>query len=120
MTHILNPRRSPRAPARCSARLAFSDGSRLDAETEDVSALGCQVVVARALRVDTVLSVEISCQSLEERLAVQGHVAWSSGTSPYRAGIAYEKSGHRAAARWFDALLRATPGLRPRHGVPDR
>ena len=99
MTHILNPRRSPRAPARCSARLAFSDGSRLDAETEDVSALGCQVVVARALRVDTVLSVEISCQSLEERLAVQGHVAWASGTSPYRAGIAYDRE-RRMPRRW--------------------
>jgi hypothetical protein len=47
-------------------------------------------------------------------------VAWSSGTSPFRAGIAFAKGGQRSAARWFEALLAADRKLAPRRDVPDR
>jgi len=120
MEYIQNPRRSARAPVRCRAKLGFSDGSRLDADTEDVSAHGCQVVSARALPVDSPISVELSCDAMAEPLAVQGHVAWSSGTSPFRAGIAFAKGGQRSAARWYEALLKADPSLAPRRGIPDQ
>ncbi|HSN91758.1 MAG TPA: PilZ domain-containing protein [Anaeromyxobacteraceae bacterium] len=120
MEYIQNPRRSARAPARCRAKLGFSDGARLEADTEDVSAHGCQVVTPRALPVDAAISVELSCPSLPEPLAVQGRVAWCTLSSPFRVGIAFEKGGQRSAGRWFEALLAADPSLAPRRGVPDR
>jgi hypothetical protein len=120
MEYIQNPRRSARAPARCRAKLGFTDGSRLEAQTEDVSPHGCQVVTPRALVVDAQVAVELSCDALAEPLAIQGNVAWSSASSPYRAGIAFAKGGQRSAARWFEALLAADPELAPRRGVPDR
>jgi hypothetical protein len=120
MEYIQNPRRSARAPVRCWVKLGFSDGSRLEAETEDVSAHGCQVVSARSLPVDAPISVELGCDAMSEPLAVQGHVAWSSGTSPFRAGIAFAKGGQRSAARWYEALLKADPSLAPRRDIPDQ
>jgi hypothetical protein len=120
MEYIQNPRRSPRAPARCRAKLGFVDGSRVEAETEDVSPHGCQVVSPRAVPLDAQISVELSSDLPVEALAVQGTVAWCSGTPPFRAGIAFAKGGQRSAARWFEALLAADPKLAPRRDVPDR
>jgi hypothetical protein len=119
MDHIQNPRRTPRAPARCRARLTFADGSHLDADTEDVSAMGCQVIVPRAVPVDTHLSLQLTATGVDHPLVVQAHVAWVSEVSPYRAGIAVEKNGQKACSRWYEALLKADPRLSPRR-VPDK
>jgi hypothetical protein len=82
--------------------------------------MGCQVVLPRAIPVDTHVSLELSAVGLAAPLVVQAHVAWVSDSSPYRAGIAVEKNGQRLSARWFETLLRSDPGLSPRRGVPDR
>src|SRR5512138_1350415 len=120
MEPIRNPRRGPRAPVRLQAKLTFSDGSKVQAETEDVSALGCQVVCARAAQVDAAVWIEIAAPGMKEPLAVQAHVACVSDSAPHRIGIAYEKGGQRAGAKWFDALLSADPSLVPRREFPDR
>jgi hypothetical protein len=116
---IVNPRRAPRAPARCRAGVGSSVGY-FEAETEDIGTMGCQVVSPKLLRKGDALQLHITNPKVESPLKVTGRVAWVSPQAPWRVGIAFDEASLREAGRWFDALIVAYPGLGGYRRVPDR
>jgi hypothetical protein len=116
---IVNPRRAPRAPARCRAAVVHSQG-RFEAETEDIGSMGCQVVSPRAIRKGEPVELLVTNPRVDEPLGVVGRVAWVSAREPWRVGIAFDAGELEASARWFDRLLEAYPGLRGYRRVPER
>jgi hypothetical protein len=116
---IANPRRTPRAPARCHAAVLCGD-VRFEAETEDIGAMGCQVVSPRLVRRGQALELIITNEKVEEPLAVKGRVAWVSAQAPWRVGIAFEEASVAPSTRWFQRLVAANPRLSGYQRVPDR
>ncbi len=116
---IVNPRRAPRAPARCRAAVVAPQGW-FEAETEDIGSMGCQVVAPKLVRKGDVVQLVVTNVKLEEPLKVNGRVAWVSPQPPWRAGIAFDGGGLKESARWFDRLVGAYPGLGGYRRVPDR
>lgn len=107
---LVNPRRSPRAPARCRAQLRVTDAA-WETPTEDVGPHGCKVIVPRALTPGTPVQVALRNAAMPEPLVVAGRVAWVAPSAPHRAGIAFVEGAHVASTRWFDQLLSANPEL---------
>jgi len=105
---VLNPRRAPRVPLRCrvEVRDRFAAWS---AETEDLSALGCQLVTPRLVAPGRTLQLDIRCTPLGRDVLAAGRVVWSRPRSPGRMGIEFEVP--RTDVGWFDQLLRANPLL---------
>ncbi len=116
---ITNPRRAPRAPARCRARVA-APGGTFDAETEDVGARGCQVVSPSLVRRGEPIEIILTSEKLPEGLRVTGRVAWVSVQAPWRVGIAFDEAHVPAGERWFERLVAATPGLGAFKRVPEK
>ena len=116
---IVNPRRAPRAPAHCRATVA-TPGGAFEAETEDVSARGCQLIAPRPLRTGDRVEVAVSCAKLPEPLCVAGKVAWASPQAPWRAGIAFDEATVAVAKGWFDRLVATVPGLVGARRIPER
>jgi hypothetical protein len=116
---IANPRRAPRAPARCRAAVASPLG-HFDAETEDIGAMGCQLVSPKLVRKGDMLQLVVTNERVRERLRATARVAWVSPQAPWRVGISFDETSHGEAARWFDELLAAFPGLGGFRRVPDR
>jgi hypothetical protein len=116
---IANPRRAPRAPARCRAAVVSPQG-HFDAETEDIGSMGCQVVSPKLVRKGDMLQLVVSNERVRERLRTTGRVAWVSPQAPWRVGIAFDEASQADAAQWFEALLGAFPGLGGFRRVPDR
>jgi hypothetical protein len=119
MEYVVNPRRSPRAPVRCSARVVTAQGP-LEAETEDLSAHGVQIVCPRELRRGDSVRVTLTHKALKEPLEVAGRVSWASPQEPWRAGIGFDDGSLRAAKRWYERLVQASPGLPSFDRVPER
>lgn len=117
---IVNPRRSPRAPARCRAAVVSSTHGVFDAETEDIGSMGCQLVSPRQLRKGDLVNLVVTNELVAEPLKISGRVAWVSPVAPYRLGIAFVDGSHHDSARWFDLLLSAYPGLGGYRRVPDK
>jgi hypothetical protein len=116
---ITNPRRVPRAPARCRAAVASAAGS-FEAETEDIGARGCQVVSPRGVKRGETVRITIANDKVLERLRVSGKVAWVSAQFPWRVGIAFDEEALPECARWFDQLVAAHPGMGALRKVPAR
>jgi hypothetical protein len=116
---LQNPRRSPRAPVRCSATVISASGS-FDATTEDIGAFGCQLVSPRLIRKGEPVQLVVSHEEGKERLRVSGRVAWASEQQPWRLGIAYDHSVLGQSKKWFDDLLARDPVLGGFRRVPDR
>jgi hypothetical protein len=116
---IVNPRRAPRAPARCHA-VVLCGGARFDAETEDIGSMGCQVVSPRLLRRGEPVDVLVTNEKVEEPLEARGRVAWVSAQAPWRIGVAFEEASVPRSARWFERLVAAYPGLSGYRRVPER
>jgi hypothetical protein len=116
---IVNPRRGPRATARCHAHLALA-GNAFEAETEDIGPLGCQVVATRPFRLGQAVEVLVASDAIRDRLQAAGRVAWASSRAPWRIGIAFEAPAIASATRWFDQLVEAIPGIAASRGLPDR
>lgn len=115
----MNPRRAPRAPARCRAAVVSPHG-RFEGDTEDIGSLGCQVVSPQLVRKGDAVQLLITNEKLEEPLQAAGRVAWVSARPPWRAGIAFDDRCLAASARWFDRLISVYPGLSGYRRVPDR
>jgi hypothetical protein len=114
---ILNPRRLPRVPLRCTVdiRHRFSTWS---GQTEDLGPGGCQIVSPRAVDPGRELKLVIRCDALGRPIEESGKVVWSRAEAPARLGVAFKK---REEDGWFEALLAADPAAsRIAHGVPDR
>jgi hypothetical protein len=116
---IVNPRRAPRAPARCRAAVLHPRG-RFEADTEDVGSMGCQVVAPKAVGRGDPVVLLVTCDRVDEPLEAKGRVAWVSAREPWRVGIAFDDGSLLAAARWFELLVAACPGLGGGRRVPDR
>jgi len=116
---IVNPRRAPRAPARCRATV-ISPAGAFDAETEDISARGCQVVSPKLVKKRDALALVIRSAKVPEPLSVSGKVAWVSGQPPWRIGIAFDDGHVAAAERWFEKLVAGHPGLGAFRRVPEK
>jgi len=116
---VVNPRRSPRAPVRCRAQVITAQGP-LEAETEDLSAHGVQVVVSRELRRGEIVRVSLSHRAVREPLEVPGKVSWTSPQAPWRTGIAFDEAACRQSKRWYERLVEALPGMPSLDRVPDR
>jgi hypothetical protein len=116
---IQNPRRSPRAPARCRVGVVSGQGT-FEAVTEDVGAHGCQLVSPRLVRKGEPVQLELAHGALKEPLRLAGRVAWASERAPWRLGIAFDESAHEDSTRWFERLLTSVPGLAPFRRIPDR
>jgi hypothetical protein len=107
---LVNPRRAPRAPARCRAEIRLTDAA-WEGPTEDVGPRGCQVIVPRALKPGIRVHVALHSAAVPDPLVVAGHVAWVAPNAPWRSGIAFVEGALVASTRWFERLLTAHPEL---------
>src|SRR5512145_3147773 len=106
---ILNPRRAPRAPARCRATVLTPAGA-FDAETEDIGARGCQVVSPKLVKKGDPVRIAVSADRVASELRMEGKVAWVSARPPWRVGIAFDDAKVHAGEVWFEKLVAASPG----------
>ncbi|HET8541196.1 MAG TPA: PilZ domain-containing protein [Anaeromyxobacter sp.] len=116
---ITNPRRAPRAPARCRTAVLAPTGS-FEAETEDIGAYGCQVVSPKGVKKDDLVQVTIANDNVPEPLRVGGRIAWVSARFPWRVGIAFDEAALAETTAWFERLVEANPGMRTLRRLPDR
>src|SRR6266568_2276868 len=116
---IVNPRRAPRAPARCRASVVSLQGW-FEAETEDIGTMGCQIVSPKLVHKGDTMQLAVTNEKVSEPLKVTGRVAWVSPQAPWRVGIAFEEATLKECTRWFDLLVGAHPGLGGYRRVPDR
>jgi hypothetical protein len=105
-----NPRRVPRTPVRCKARLFLASGA-VETTTEDIGSRGCQVVIPAPVQRGDVIGLALSAPRHPVTLRVDGRVAWVSPEPPWRLGIAYVAQALPEAARWMEGLRQAAPDL---------
>jgi hypothetical protein len=117
--YVVNPRRAPRANARCRAAVVSTRGA-FEAETEDLGAHGCQVISPRPIARGETLRLQIFNPGVPSPLHLSGRVAWVSPQAPWRLGIAFEVTAHEDAGRWFHALVESMGGVGPVRRIPDR
>ena len=86
---IVNPRRAPRAPARCRAAVVSTQGW-FEAETEDIGSMGCQVVSPKLVRKGEL--VQLARDEREGRGAAQGDRARRVGEPAGAAGASGSRS----------------------------
>jgi hypothetical protein len=105
---IENPRRAPRLPVRCDARIALRSGGFFISCTWDVSPGGCGVAAAPS-RVAPGERVFFEVDHEGVRYRFTGSVAWSSTEAPWRAGIAFDQASLATAAELFGRISEAHP-----------
>ncbi len=116
---IVNPRRAPRAPARCRTAVVSASGS-FEAETEDIGAYGCQVVSPKGVRKGDPVRITIANDKVPNPIQVSGRVAWVSSRFPWRVGIAFDEAVLAETSAWFARLIEAHPGLHTLRRLPER
>jgi hypothetical protein len=116
---VVNPRRAPRAPARCRASVLSAAGV-FQADTEDVGAHGCQLIGARKARSGDMVQLEISNELVTGALRVAGRIAWATEVEPWRLGVAFDAQALPRARDWFERLVASHPGVGAFRRVPDR
>ncbi|HET6410895.1 MAG TPA: PilZ domain-containing protein [Anaeromyxobacter sp.] len=117
---IENPRRAPRAPVRCEARVALREGGFWAGPTSDYGPRGCQVSAPLRLDPGSRLFLELVNERVAGPFQLSGRVAWSSTQPPWRSGIAFDEGSVTVATRFFDRLAAAYPGLDTYGRAPDR
>jgi hypothetical protein len=117
---IENPRRSPRAPVRCEARVALREGGYWAGPTSDYGPKGCQVGAPLRLEPGSRLFLELVNERVPGPFQLSGRVAWSSKGPPWRSGIAFDEGSVAIAGRFFERLAAAYPGLDTYGRAPDR
>src|SRR5512138_3280050 len=116
---ITNPRRAPRAPARCRTAVTCPHAS-FEAETEDIGAYGCQVVSPKGVKRGDAVRLTIANDKLSDPLVVAGRIAWVSAQFPWRVGIAFDEAALPLTSAWFERLVDAHPGMRTLRRLPER
>lgn len=119
MEFLENPRRAPRAPIRCDARVAMPGGGYWGSPTHDFGFSGCQLVAAGPLAPGTDLEIELSVERVPRPVTVKGRVAWVSGHAPWHVGVVFRPESAEAARPFFDAILEAY-GLEAYAQSPER
>ena len=108
---ILNARHTPRALVRCQARAPLLGGGFWSSDTEDIGPRGCQLVAPTRFTPGEGIELELTSERVADPLWVGGRIAWAADEPPWRVGIAFSDQDQDAAARWFDRLVAAFPGL---------
>jgi hypothetical protein len=116
---IENPRRTPRAPARCRVGVVAAGGA-FEAATEDLGAHGCRLASPQLVRKGEPVQLALEHGGVRRPLRVHASIAWTSETSPWRLGVAFDRAAHAESGRWFSSLLAAVPGLGTERRVPER
>jgi hypothetical protein len=116
---ISNPRRVPRAPARCEARCLLPGGGFWASDTTDFGPKGCQLAAPGPFKKGDPIKLVLTSERIEEALATTGTVAWASGRPPWRIGVAFDEPYLGTTGAWFDQLVRAYPGLATFRLAPD-
>jgi len=116
---IQNPRRVPRAPARCEARCLLPGGGFWASDTTDFGPRGCQLHAPGPFKKGDPVKLVLTSERLPEALATTGTVAWASGRAPWRIGVAFDEPYLGTTAVWFDQLVQAYPGLATFRLAPD-
>ena len=117
---IVNPRRAPRAPARCHAHVSFPGGGSWASETEDIGPRGCQATAPQPVAKGEPVAILVKNDAIADSLRVTGRIAWCSPQAPFRVGIAFDEHLVAATTRWFEKLLMAHPGMLAWRRVPER
>jgi hypothetical protein len=117
---IENPRRTPRAPVRCEARIALRDGGYWASPTSDYGPHGCQILAPSPLGRGQRIFVELANERVRGAVQLAGRVAWIAKAPPWRVGIAFDEASVGAANGFFDALAAAYPGIDTYGLAPDR
>lgn len=117
---IENPRKTPRAPVRCEARVALREGGYWAGPTSDYGPKGCQVSAPSRLEPGSRLFLELVNERVPGPFQLSGRVAWSSNQPPWRSGIAFDEGSVAIAGRFFERLAAAYPGLDTYGRAPDR
>jgi hypothetical protein len=116
---IQNPRRVPRAPARCEARCLLPGGGFWASDTTDFGPKGCQLAAPGPFTRGDPLKLVLTSERVPEQLAVTGTVAWASQAAPWRVGVVFDAPFQASTARWFEQLVEAHPGLATFRLAPD-
>ncbi len=118
---IENPRRAPRAPVRCDARVAIPAAGFFAVPTTDVGPGGCQLNTPVPLPPGARVFVELKDGLVPAPCTVSGRVAWSTAGDAPRAGVAFDAGASPAAARFFETLAEAHPdAVAVADATPDR
>jgi len=117
---IVNPRRAPRAPARCQAHVSLPGGGGWASETEDIGPRGCQATAPQPVAKGEPIAILVKNDAVPDTLKVTGRIAWCSPQAPWRVGIAFDDHLVAATTRWFEKLLLAHPGMGAYRRVPER
>jgi hypothetical protein len=117
--YIQNPRRTPRAPARCRTTVVSPRGT-FEAETADVGPHGCQLVSPRHVRRGEPVQLEISHAAVKEPLRLAARIAWASNQAPWRLGVAFDAGAREDGCGWFEKVLASDRRLCAFRRVPDR
>lgn len=116
---IINPRRVPRAPARCEARCLLPGGGFWASDTTDFGPKGCQLQSPGPFKKGDPVKLVLTSERLQETLATTGTVAWASARPPWRIGVAFDEPYLGTTGHWFDQLVKAYPGLATFQLAPD-
>jgi hypothetical protein len=120
MEFVENPRRTPRAPIRCEARVVLSGGGFWSSPTHDLGPAGCQIAASGSLPAGTRLRMELTDERVPGPVRLEGSVVWSAGHEPWRTGVAFTPESAARARPFFAALLVAYPGLEGVASSPTR
>lgn len=117
-TEVLNPRRAPRAPQRCTVEIRDRFAA-WKAETEDLGPRGCQLVTPRLAAPGRELHLQIRCDAIGRTIKATGKVVWARAQEPSRLGVEFELG--RTEGGWFDALMRSDPAAAQQvRRIPER
>lgn len=105
-TEVLNPRRAPRVPHRCTVEIRDRFAA-WRAETEDLGPRGCQLVTPRLAAPGRELQLEIRCDTIGRTIKATGKVVWTRAQEPSRLGIEFQAG--RTEGGWFDQLMQTDP-----------
>jgi hypothetical protein len=105
-TEVLNPRRAPRVPQRCTVEIRDRFAA-WKAETEDLGPRGCQLITPRLAAPGRELHLQIRCEAIGRTIRATGTVVWSRAESPSRLGVEFEAG--RTDPGGFELILRTEP-----------
>jgi hypothetical protein len=108
---LLNPRRAPRVPVRCDARVVTPGGGFWGSPTHDFGAAGCQLHAPERLPTGLTVRVVLENERVAKPVEVMGTVVWAAREPPWAVGLAFTPASVVAARPFFDAILAAYPGL---------
>lgn len=117
---VQNPRRAPRAPIGCDARVALKDGRFFSGPTVDCGPAGCQLVSPAPVPRHERIYVELKGEGVPDTFWFSGRVAWTAEGPPFRLGVHFDDGSTGSAQGFFSKLTEAHPDVVDTSRSPDR